>query len=61
MTELRRRVGDWVLWAPALVVLVAAMFHACPAYGQSLSGGAGVLTGPSSSMRPTRRPQRTSS
>ena len=44
MTELRRRVGDWVLWAPVFVVLMTAMFHARPAFGQT-SGGAGVLTG----------------
>jgi hypothetical protein len=44
MTELRRRVGEWALWAPAFVVLIAAMLVAYPAFGQS-SGGAGVLTG----------------
>src|SRR5690349_7936748 len=44
MTELRRRVGDWVLWPPLFVVLMTAMFVAGPAYAQS-SGGAGVLTG----------------
>lgn len=44
MTELRRRVGEWVLWAPAFVALIAAMLLALPAYAQT-SGGAGVLTG----------------
>jgi hypothetical protein len=44
MTELRRRVGDWVFWPTVFVALMTVMFHAGPAYGQS-SGGAGVLTG----------------
>jgi hypothetical protein len=44
MTELSRRVRDWVLWSTVLVALMTVMFHARPAHGQS-SGGAGVLTG----------------